>query len=418
MTMDIPRQLNFWQKWRRTISAVILFVTLAALWVMAAPSSERTLRVNKNDLAIASVQQGIFEDVIPLRGEVMPLRTLYLDAIEGGRVEKIHVEDGATIAAGAAIVDISNTRLQLESITREAQVSEQINLLQTQELNLARNDLEHKRNLNELDHQITTESQRLERMRPLIKHQLISAAELKEAEDNLVYLKKRQQLIREAREVDLALQAAQMKQLRDSVTSLNNNLTFARTNLASLNVTAPIAGRLTAFNLEPGQSLMPGERFGQIDDPDHFKLMAQVDEFYMNRTRVDQTALAKINQQEFPLRIKKIYPQVIDGQFRVDLVFTGEQPANISRGQTLQLRLQMGANEPAQLIPNNSFFQDTGGHWIFVVSADGKHAYRRDIKLGRRNSQFIEVLAGLDPNEQVIVSPYTTYNDIDSLKIQ
>lgn len=415
--MDKPRHITFWQKWRNAISALILFVALVALWVMAAPTSERTLRVSKNDLIIASVQQGIFEDVIPLRGEVMPLRTLYLDAIEGGRVEKIHLEDGATVEEGAAIVDISNTRLQLESITREAQVSEQINLLQTQELNLARNDLEHKRNLNDLDHQITTESQRLERMRPLIKHQLISVAELKEAEDNLVYLKKRQQLIREAREVDQALQAAQMKQLRDSVTSLNNNLTFTRTNLASLNVKAPIAGRLTAFNLEPGQSLMPGERFGQIDDPDHFKLMAQVDEFYMNRTRVDQTAVAKVDQQEYPLRIKKIYPQVVDGQFRVDLVFTSAQPANISRGQTLQMRLQMGANEPAQLIPNNSFFQDTGGHWIFVVSADGKRAQRRDIKLGRRNSQFIEVLSGLDINEQVIVSPYTTYNDIDSLKI-
>lgn len=415
--MDTPRQLDFWQKWRKTISAAILFAAIAALWVMAAPDSERTLRVKKSDLIIASVQQGIFEDVIPLRGEVMPLRTLYLDAIEGGRVEKIHVEDGANITLGAAIVDISNTRLQLESITREAQVSEQINLLQTQELNLARNDLEHKRNLNELDHQIAIETQRLERMRPLIKHQLISAAELKEAEDNLVYLTKRRQLIREAREVDLALQAAQMKQLRDSVASLNNNLSFARTNLASLNVKAPIAGRLTAFNLEPGQSLMPGERFGQIDDPDHFKLMAQVDEFYMNRTRVDQVAQAKVNQQEFPLRIKKIYPQVIDGQFRVDLVFTGDQPANISRGQTLQLRLQMGANEPALLIPNNSFFQDTGGHWIFVVSTDGKRAQRRDIKLGRRNSQFIEVIAGLEINEHIIVSPYTSYKDIDSLKI-
>lgn len=415
--MDKPRQLDFWQKWRKTISAAMLLVAIVALWVMAAPSSERTLRVSKSDLVIASVQQGIFEDVIPLRGEVMPLRTLYLDAIEGGRVEKIHVEDGATIEEGAAIVDISNTRLQLESITREAQVSEQINLLQTQELNLARNDLEHKRNLNDLDHQIAIETQRLARMRPLIKHQLISAAELIEAEDNLLYLTKRQQLIREAREVDLALQAAQMKQLRDSVASLNNNLTFARTNLASLNVKAPIAGRLTAFNLEPGQSLMPGERFGQIDDPDHFKLMAQVDEFYMNRTRVDQTALAKVNQQEFPLRIKKIYPQVINGQFRVDLVFTGEQPANISRGQTLQLRLQMGANEPAQLIPNNSFFQDTGGHWIFVVSPDGKRAQRREITLGRRNSQFIEVIAGLEINEQIIISPYTSYKDIDSLKI-
>jgi len=417
MTMDKPRQINFWQKWRKAISALLLFAALAALWVMAAPSSERTLRVDVKDLVIASVQQGIFEDVIPLRGEVMPLRTLYLDAIEGGRVEKIHLEDGATIEVGAAIVDISNTRLQLESITREAQVSEQINLLQTQELNLARNDLEHKRNLNDLDHQIKTENQRLERMRPLIKQQLISAAELKEAEDNLIYLKKRQQLIREAREVDQALQAAQMKQLRDSVTSLNNNLNFARTNLANLNVKAPIAGRLTAFSLEPGQSLMPGERFGQIDDPDHFKLMAQVDEFYMNRTRVDQTALAKVDQQEFPLRIKKIYPQVIDGQFRIDLVFTGKQPPNISRGQTLQLRLQMSANEPAQLIPNNSFFQDTGGHWIFVVSADGKRAQRRDIQLGRRNSQFIEVISGLKLDEQVIVSPYTIYSDIDYLKI-
>lgn len=415
--MDRPLQKNFWQKWRITISSLVLFVIIVVLWVAAAPDNHRILRVDKNTLSIAVVTQGIFEDVIPLRGEVMPLRTLYLDAIDGGRVEKIHMEDGARVAVGDAIVDISNTRLQLESITREAQVSEQINLLQTQELNLARNELEHKRNLNELEHQINVESQRVGRMRPLINQQLISMAELKDAEDNLAYLKKRQELISEAREVDLALQAAQMKQLRDSVASLNNNLTFARTNVASLNVKAPIAGRLTAFNLEPGQSLMPGERFGQIDDPDHFKLMAQVDEFYMNRTRVDQTALAKINQHEFPLRIKKIYPQVINGQFRVDLVFSGEQPENISRGQTLQMRLQMGANEPAQLIPNNSFFQDTGGYWIFVVSADGKRAQRREIKLGRRNSQFIEVLSGLDLSEQVIVSPYTLYKDIDSLKI-
>jgi HlyD family secretion protein len=415
--MDKPLQKSFWQKWRIIISCSLLLVMIVALWVVAAPDNKRTLRIDKNKLVIAAVTQELFEDVIPLRGEVMPLRTLYLDAIEGGRVEKIHLEDGARVAVGDAIVDISNARLQLESITREAQVSEQINLLQTQELNLARNELEHKRNLNELEYQISVASQRLERMRPLIKQKLISAAEMKDAEDNLVYLKKRQQLIREAREVDQALQEAQMQQLRDSVASLNNNLSFARSNVASLNVKAPIAGRLTAFNLEPGQSLRPGERFGQIDDPDQFKLMAKVDEFYMNRIYVDQTALVKTGGHEFPLRIKKIYPQVIDGQFRVDLVFTAEQPENISRGQTLQLRLQMGANEPAYLIPNNSFYQDTGGHWIFVVSADGKRAERREIQLGRRNSQFIEVLAGLDINEQVIVSPYTLYKDIDSLRI-
>jgi HlyD family secretion protein len=415
--MDKPLQKSLWQQWRKKISLLSALALITLLWLVAAPGSERSLRVNKNTLSIAPVTQGIFEDVIPLRGEVMPLRTLYLDAIEGGRVEKIHLEDGATIEAGAAIVDISNSRLQLESITREAQVSEQINLLQTQELNLARNELEHKRNLNDLDHEIKTAHQRLLRMRPLHKNQLISAAELQEAEEKLAYLKSRRQLIREARDADQALQAAQMKQLRDTVTSLKQNLNFARSNLANLKVKAPIAGRLTSFNLEPGQSLMSSERFGQIDDPDHFKLMAQVDEFYMNRIYVDQIAMTKLGQQEFLLRIKKIYPQVVDGQFRIDLVFTEAQPANISRGQTLQLRLQMGANQPAQLIPNNSFFQDTGGHWIFVVSPDAKRAYRRDIKLGRRNSQFIEVLAGLDLNEQVIVSPYTNYKDIDYLKI-
>ncbi|HSX50193.1 MAG TPA: efflux RND transporter periplasmic adaptor subunit [Cellvibrio sp.] len=415
--MDKPLQKNFWQKRRKLIVSATLCAAIATLWVLAAPGSERALRIEKKELIIGTVREGIFEDVIPLRGQVMPLRTLYLDAIEGGRVEKTHLEDGATVEAGAAIVDISNTRLQLESITREAQVSEQINLLQTQELNLARNELEHKRNLNELDHQIDTMSQRLERMRPLRTRQLISVAELEDAENDLRYLQRRQQLIREAGAADKALQAAQMKQLRDSVASLNNNLTLARNNLESLNVKAPISGRLTAFSLEPGQSLMPGERIGQIDDPDHFKLLALVDEFYMNRIQLDQTALARIDQQEYPLRIKKIYPQVVDGQFRIDLVFTQAQPTNISRGQTLQLRLQMGANEPARLIPNNSFFQDTGGHWIFVVDSRGESATKRNIKTGRRNSEFIEVLEGLSTGEQVVVSAYTRYDQIEKLHL-
>ncbi len=415
--MDTPIHSSQWQRQQKFIFSAAVLCLLCVLWIWAAPSGERRLRVERSELSIAAVSEGIFEDVIPVRGQIMPLHSIYLDALEGGRVEKILVEEGSSLQAGQSIVEFSNTRLQLDSITREAQVSEQINLLQTQELNLARNALDHKRQLNELELRIKNTGQQLTRAQMLLQQNYISVEQVEKLQNDYVYLERSLELTKESQAADQALQEAQLKQLRDSVTSLNKNLAFARSNLESLNVKAPIAGRLTAFDLQVGQSLMPGTRFGQIDDPDHFKVMVMIDEFYKSRVQLHQQALYKQGEQEFLLRVKKIYPQVTDGQFRIDLVFTATQPANISRGQTLQMRLQLGENEPARLIPNNSFFQDTGGHWIFVVSNDEKHAQRRVIKLGRRNSQFIEVIEGLSVGEHVIVSPYTTYNDIQSLII-
>jgi HlyD family secretion protein len=415
--MDKPIIKTRWQRLQKLISIALGAGVLLALWAIAAPKGGKSLSVNGENIQIAKVTQGVFEDFTPLRGQVMPLRTVYLDAIEGGRVEKIHLEDGAEVSIGQPLVDISNASLKLDAIGREAQVSEQINNMQNLELSLVRTELEHKRTLNELNYQIKTKERTHNLKLTMGKSGYVKKSEIDDEKDELDYLHKKQTLELESRSIDQALQKSQMKQLGDSVKNLKNNLQFTRENLDSLNVKAPIAGRLTAFNLEIGQSLRLGERFGQIDDPTHFKLISQVDEFYMSRVFIGQTAEMTFEEKTYMLAVKKIYPQVKDGQFRVDFVFRNNQPEHLSRGQTMQMRLQLGENLPARLIPNGSFYQETGGNWIFVLASDQKTAVRRTIKLGRRNTNFIEVLEGLDVSEQIIISPYTGYTDIDRLNV-
>jgi HlyD family secretion protein len=415
--MDRPITKTRWQGLQQPLSIGIGIALLTILWLVAIPRGGKTLQVAGENIQIAKVTQGIFEDFTPLRGQVIPLRTVYLDAIEGGRVEKIHLEDGAEVSAGQPIVDISNARLKLDAIGREAQVSEQINNMQNLELSLVRTELEHKRALNELSYQIKIKERTHNLKLGMGKSGYVKKSELDDEQDELDYLKRKQTLELESRTLDQVLQKSQMKQIGDSVKNLKSNLEFTRENLDSLNVKAPIAGRLTAFTVEIGQSIKPGERFGQIDDPEHFKLATLIDEFYMSRVFIGQTAEMNFNEQTYELEVKKIYPQVKDGQFRVDFIFRKNQPEKLNRGQTLQMRLQLGENISARLIPNGSFFQDTGGNWIFVVTADKKSAVRRNIRLGRRNTHFIEVLEGLDVGEQVITSPYTNYINIDKLNI-
>ena len=209
-------------------------------------------------------------------------------------------------------------------------------------------------------------------------------------------------------------QEEQLRQLRAAGTQLETSLTFARKNIDDLNVRAPVSGKLSGFNVEVGQSIERGGRLGQIDDPDTYKLNVSIDEFYLGRVDLGQTAIATHNGRDLDLSIVKIYPQVREGQFEVDMEFE-EEPVGLRRGQTLQLRLTLGDNSDAVLIPNGSFYQETGGNWVFVVSADETEAVRRSVRLGRRNTDFIEVLDGLEPGEKVITSPYTSYTDMDRL---
>jgi HlyD family secretion protein len=244
----------------------------------------------------------------------------------------------------------------------------------------------------------------------------VSQSTIDELQDELTYYRNRREVTIESQATDARLQEQQLRQLRAAGTQLETSLALARKNLDDLNVRAPVAGKLSGFNVEVGESIVRGGRLGQIDDPDTYKLNVRIDEFYLGRVDIGQTAVATHNGRDLEMRIAKIYPQVNEGQFEVDMMFD-EEPVGLRRGQTLQLRLTLGDNADALLIPNGSFYQETGGNWVFVVAPDGTEAVKRTVRLGRRNTDFIEVLDGLEPGERVITSPYTSYAGMDRLTL-
>ncbi len=402
----------------RMVTYVLGAVVAAAFiyWLIGMLLGGRSLSVNSQRIFVSDVTVGMFEDFIPLRGRLVPRSTVYLDAIEGGRVEEVLIEDGTIVAAGDPIALLSNTNLQLEVLGREAAVTEQLNNMRTIELQLEQNRLAHKRNLVEIDYQIVRLNRSIERQSELAEKELVSQSTVDELQDELNYYMSRREVTLESQETDTRMQAQQLQQLREAGTQLQTGLTYARKNLSDLNVRAPVSGKLSGFNIEVGQSIERGGRLGQIDDPDGFKLNVQIDEFYLGRVDLQQVATAEHSRNNYDLSIAKIYPQVNNGQFDVDMVFE-EDPVGLRRGQTMQVKLTLGDNADAILIPNGSFYQETGGNWIFVVSADGSEAVKRTVRLGRRNTDFIEVLDGLEPGEKVITSPYTSYVGMDRLML-
>ena len=385
-------------------------------WLVGMLLGGRSLSVNAQRIYVSDVTVGTFEDFIPLRGRLVPRSTVYLDAIEGGRVEEVLIEDGTIVAAGDPIALLSNTNLQLEVLGREAAVTEQLNNMRTIELQLEQNRLAHKRNLVEIDYQIVRLNRSIKRQGELAAKELVSQSTVDELQDELDYYMNRREVTLESQATDTRMQTQQLQQLRLAGTQLQTGLAFARKNLDDLNVRAPVSGKLSGFNIEVGQSIERGGRLGQIDDPDGYKLNAQIDEFYLGRVDLQQVATAEHGRDTYDLRVAKIYPQVNNGQFDVDMVFE-KDPVGLRRGQTMQVKLTLGDNADAILIPNGSFYQETGGNWIFVVSADGTEAVKRTVRLGRRNTDFIEVLDGLEPGEKVITSPYTSYVGMDRLTL-
>ena len=392
--------------------AVLLF----GWWFVDTLLGGRSLSVNSQRITASPVTTGTFEDYIPLRGRLVPRSTVFLDAIEGGRVEQTLVEDGALVEAGDMIAVLSNTNLQLEVLGREAAVTEQLNNMRTIELQLEQNRLAHKRNLIEIDYQITRLTREITRQRELIAKDLVSQSTIDQLQDELDYYRNRREITLESQATDARMQEQQLRQLREAGEQLQAGLGFARKNLEDLSVRAPVAGKLSGFNIEIGQSITRGGRLGQIDDPDGYKLNARIDEYYLGRVDLQQVAVVEHNGRNLDLRISKIYPQVNEGQFEVDMLFADE-PQGLRRGQTLQVRLTLGDNTDAVLIPNGAFYQETGGNWVFVVSPDGSEAIRRTVQLGRRNMNFIEVLDGLEPGETVITSPYTSFVGMDRLNL-
>lgn len=393
-----------------------LLVIAFSWWLIDTLMSGRSLSINSQRITVSPVTVGTFEDFVPLRGRLVPRSTVYLDAIEGGRVEQTLVEDGAIVEAGDLIAVLSNTNLQLEVLGREAAVTEQLNNMRTIELQLEQNRLAHKRNLVEIDYQVKRLTRAVGRQRDLVSRELVSQSTIDELEDELTYYENRRDITLESQATDARMQEQQLKQLREAGEQLQAGLSFARKNLEDLNVRAPLPGKLSGFNIEIGQSIVRGGRLGQIDDPNGYKLNVRIDEFYLGRVDLQQVGIAEHSGRDIDLRVSKIYPQVNEGQFEVDMALADE-PDGLRRGQTLQVRLTLGDNSDAILIPNGSFYQETGGNWIFVVSPDGREAVKRSVRMGRRNTDFIEVLDGLEAGEKVITSPYTSFSGMDRLTL-
>lgn len=390
-------------------------VALASFLVFAPTGESQTVEASR--ITVSTVSKGVFEDFLPLRGRVTPSLTVFLDAVEGGRVEQILVEDGANVQKGQLLAIMSNAQLQLDVLSREAQVTEQLNIMRSQELALERNRLESRRNLVEADYQLSRLKRQLDRDSALVEKGWVPRKTFNDTQDEYGYQVSRKGVLMESQQTDERLQATQLAQLRAAATTLQKNLDVARANLDSLNLRAPVTGQLSGFTLQVGQSMGRGERLGQIDSPGRNKLLAGVDEFYLGRVQVGQRATVDVAGKSYDLKVIKIYPTVRNGEFEIDLAFTGDEPTGIQRGQTIQTKLTLGDPTPATLIPAGSFYNDTGGNWVFVVAPDGDTAEKRNVRLGRRNSQFIEVLDGLQPGEKVVTSPYTGLTDKDVLDI-
>jgi HlyD family secretion protein len=359
--------------------AAALITVLALAWFLADGTST-SFTLDGQRIRTAEVTVGMYEDYIPLRASVEPERTVYLDAIEGGRVDEILVEEGAFVEK----VD----RLQLKS------------------------------DLIEIDFQVTKLTRLVKRYEELEGNQFISKTEYEDSRDELEYWSNRRLVTKESQAQDEIIRLAQIEQLEGSVTQLEKNLILARANLENLLIRAPRSGQLTSMNAELGESKARGERLGQIDDVERFKATALVNEFYLGRVRLGQQALLEIEGDEYRLEISKIYPEVQASQFEIDLRFLGEAPDDIRRGQTLQLRLVLGdTTEQATLLANGPFFNDTGGAWVFVLDPSGELATRRTVQLGRRNPNLIEVEAGLLPGDEVIISGYANFIEVDRLYI-
>ena len=394
-------------------AAAVALLLIILFWLFA-PRAD-SMAVSQDRLAISAAQQGTFDDFLPLRGRVTPLVTVYLDAIEGGRVDQKLVEDGAHVTQGQLLAVLSNAELQLSTLEKQAEVEQQLNNMRSQELALTQTRNTNLRDLNQAETDLAKAKRLYDLQKSLADRGFVAMKTFNDTKDDLAYQEQRLAILKRSIAQTEALQSSQLGQLRLASGSLSSSMGIARSNLGQLSIRAPVTGELSGFELQLGQALQQGERIGQIDSTGGNKLQADVDEYYLGRVRVGQGAAADVDGKTYRLKVAKVYPQVRNGQFQIDLVFDGPAPASVQRGQTIATKLTLGDSAKALLIPNGAFFNDTGGNWIFVVDSGGKSATKRQIQLGRRNADFIEVLGGLQPGERVITSSYSGLIDKDRL---
>ncbi len=416
MHMDMDRGVRprLVTRSRLLIVATLALLTGSLSYSYAKFAKEPTSRIATDRIRISEVKSDLFQDFIPVTGTFVPENTVVLDAINGGQISQIYVEEGAFVVAGQRLIELSNPTLQLEVIGREAQLAEQINNLSVTQLSMEQNQLSNRRDLIEIDYRIERLGRELDRFTALLKAGAVTQAEFDETETELNYQVALRDAVAESQRVNDLAQSTHIETLQMSVTTLNQNIEIVRDNLDNLTLTAPIDGQITSLEAELGETKGEGEQLIKIDQIDSFKISALIDEFYLTRVQLGQFAIAEINGESYKFTITKIYPEVHNRQFEIDLV-SESLPNTIRAGQSLRLRLEIGSPAQTLLVANGAFYDATGGTWVFAIDENNLTASRREVQLGRRNSDFIEIVSGLSEGDQVITSSYSSFGEAEKL---
>ena len=413
--IEKTRMQRLMSRWPYAAGGALLVAVVG--WIVFG-SHAATLRVSRDELTVSEVQQAEFKDYVRTNGQVMPIQVVQISPEEGGIVVEKVAEEGSHVRKGDVIIRLSNSALDLQILNAEAELAEKQNLLRNTQVAMQQDRLNNQTEQAQLDMDTERKQRAYDQCRRLYEQKLISREEFIQSEEDYRLSAKKRRLVSQRLKQDSVYRTVQMDQMEDNLENMRRNVVLVRQRKDKLEVRSAIDGELGLLDVELGQSISPGQMIGQLNDLSDYKVQAEIDEHYIDRVRQGLAATFQRGGKTYGLQVRKVYPEVRQGKFRCDFTFRGERPENIRTGQTYYIDLELGQPEQAVLIPRGTFFQATGGQWIFVLSADGRKAYRRPIRIGRQNPQHYEVLEGLEPGERVVTSGYEPFKDNEVLVIK
>lgn len=403
----VPRKYWTWIGGGTVLAAILLWLALGNL--------SSTLKVERRGLSIGEVKQTQFDDYVSVDGSVVPIQVVQISPEEGGVIRQKIVEEGAHIRKGDIIVKLSNSNLDLEILNAESELAEKQNMLRNTQITMEQDQLNNQTEAAQLSMDMQAKKRAYLHQTALQKEQLNSREEYLKSKEDYELSSQKHALIQQRLKKDAQLRRSQMEQMSENLSSMLRNVQLVRKRKERLDVRSQIDGEVGQLDIELGQSIVPGQKIGVINDLSDYKVEAKIDEHYIDRVHSGLTATFEQNGKRYELTVRKVYPEVKDGRFKIDFVFRGKRPNNIRTGQTYYVDLQLGESKQAVLIPKGTFYSVTGGNWIFVLDKNGQKAYRRNIRIGRQNPAYYEVIEGLEPGERVIVSGYEGYKDNEIL---
>jgi len=408
--MDKKIQKRKWTVKRiATYGGITLFASFIAYQLIFA-DRRASVKIDKDKITISTVQKGVFQEFIPQTGTIEPSRTIYLDAIEGGTIKRVVAESGAMLKEGDVILELSNLNRELQVLGQEATFNESITRVRDTRLNITRNDLEQRQTLALIDNQLQILEPQYIRQKQLYEKKLIAKQDFEKTEADYKYNLERRKITYEVYKNDSVDRIRQLRELSYSERKMTQSLEGVGKILDNLTIRAPMDGQLSRPQLDPGQNVAQGQRLGQVDIVGSYKVRVPIDELYLPRITTGLHATTTFNNKDYSLEIMYIYPTIQNGRFDVDMVFQGDVPPGIRRGQSLRLRIELGQSSEELLLPVGGFYKDTGGNWVFVLEGESR-AVRRNIKLGRKNTEHFEVIEGLQPGDKVVTSSYENFGD-------